>query len=177
MGANPARLQLTWHVLTMQHLCLHLPHAETSLPRALCSRPTMDYPHPRMSLLFSPLFPSVFPFSHLALPVCAPIVNVLTKKDGDMLHGTIFDNWLNSPAHHTLHHLLFHYNMGQYFVWADRYWGTEKLPMPELDPLIAAVQNMRRQGVEIDERGRKVRKGTHGGVVVSDSEEEREKKE
>lgn len=98
-----------------------------------------------------------------------------------MLHGTIFDNWLNSPAHHTLHHLLFHYNMGQYFVWADRYWGTEKLPMPELDPLIAAVQNMRRLGVEIDERGRRVKKGT-GSEGGSDSEDDasaggREKKE
>lgn len=113
---------------------------------------------------------------YLVLFVLVQLWTILIH-DGDMLHGTIFDNWLNSPAHHTLHHLLFHYNMGQYFVWADRYWGTEKLPMPELDPLIAAVQNMRRQGVEIDERGRKVRKGTHGGEVVSDSEEEREKKE
>lgn len=75
-------------------------------------------------------------------------------QDGDMLHGTIFDNWLNSPAHHTLHHLLFHYNMGQYFVWADRYWGTEKLPMPELDPLIAAIANMKKKG--LDEQGRPI---------------------
>ena len=64
-----------------------------------------------------------------------------------MLHGTIFDNWLNSPAHHTLHHLHFHYNLGQYFVYADRIWGTEKLPLPELDPLVAALENMRVLGI------------------------------
>lgn len=72
-----------------------------------------------------------------------------------MLSGTIFDSFLNSPAHHTLHHLLFNYNMGQYFVWADRYWGTEKLPSPELDPLLAAIENMKKKGL-CDAKGREI---------------------
>jgi Delta7-sterol 5-desaturase len=43
---------------------------------------------------------------------------------------------INGPAHHTLHHLYFTVNYGQYFTWADRWSGTYRQPAPELDPLI-----------------------------------------
>jgi lathosterol oxidase len=36
--------------------------------------------------------------------------------------------WINSAAHHTVHHLEFNYNFGQYFTLWDRIGGTYKRP-------------------------------------------------
>jgi lathosterol oxidase len=41
--------------------------------------------------------------------------------------------WLNSSAHHTVHHLEFNYNYGQYFTLWDRIGGSHKLPSFEYE--------------------------------------------
>jgi len=46
------------------------------------------------------------------------------------------ENIINGPAHHTLHHLYFVCNYGQYFTWADRVGGSYRHPKKELDPLL-----------------------------------------
>ena len=43
---------------------------------------------------------------------------------------------INGPAHHTLHHLYFTVNYGQYFTWADMVGGSYRHPMKELDPML-----------------------------------------
>lgn len=43
---------------------------------------------------------------------------------------------INGPAHHTLHHLYFTVNYGQYFTFADRWGDSYRQPAKELDPLL-----------------------------------------
>ena len=52
-----------------------------------------------------------------------------------MITGHPLEHVINGPAHHTLHHLYFTVNYGQYFTWADRAGGSYRHPKPELDPL------------------------------------------
>lgn len=72
--------------------------------------------------------------------------------DGDMISGHWLEKYINSPAHHTLHHLYFNVNYGQYFTWADSYFDSHREPRPELDPLHDALKVMRAKGL-VDENG------------------------
>jgi lathosterol oxidase len=56
-----------------------------------------------------------------------------------MITGHALESVINGPAHHTLHHLFFTVNYGQYFTWADRWGGSYRQPAPELDPLLDAL--------------------------------------
>ncbi len=38
---------------------------------------------------------------------------------------------INGAAHHTIHHLEFNYNFGQYFTLWDRIGGTWKMPIEQ----------------------------------------------
>lgn len=40
--------------------------------------------------------------------------------DSDMLTGHPFETIINGPAHHTLHHIYFTVNYGQYFTFSDK---------------------------------------------------------
>lgn len=72
--------------------------------------------------------------------------------DGDMITGTWSEKFINSPAHHTLHHMYFTCNYGQYFTWADSYFDSHREPKPDLDPIHDALRVMREKGL-IDEKG------------------------
>ncbi|KAF3344368.1 Lathosterol oxidase like protein [Verticillium longisporum] len=72
--------------------------------------------------------------------------------DGDMISGHWLEKYINSPAHHTLHHLYFNVNYGQYFTWADNAFDSHRAPRPELDPLHDALRVMREKGL-VDEKG------------------------
>ncbi|KAG8213033.1 C5-sterol desaturase [Butyriboletus roseoflavus] len=56
--------------------------------------------------------------------------------DSDMITGHPLEHVINGPAHHTLHHLYFTVNYGQYFTWADRAGGSYRQPESRLDPLL-----------------------------------------
>ena len=56
-----------------------------------------------------------------------------------MITGHPLENVINGPAHHTLHHLYFTVNYGQYFTWADRWGGSYRHPASGLDPLLEAL--------------------------------------
>ncbi|EMD34157.1 hypothetical protein CERSUDRAFT_76271 [Gelatoporia subvermispora B] len=58
--------------------------------------------------------------------------------DSDMITGHPLETVINGPAHHTLHHLYFTVNYGQYFTWADRMGNSYRQPTSELDPLLEA---------------------------------------
>jgi lathosterol oxidase len=75
--------------------------------------------------------------------------------------GSKWERFINTPAHHTLHHLYFTCNYGQvsisllrllicqfifilfaifkYFTWADRYSGSYRPPCADLDPLFDVI--------------------------------------
>ncbi|EUC46079.1 hypothetical protein COCMIDRAFT_93800 [Bipolaris oryzae ATCC 44560] len=72
--------------------------------------------------------------------------------DGDMISGHWTEKFINSPAHHTLHHMYFTVNYGQYFTWADNYFGSHRAPEPSLDPIHDALKVMRAKGL-VDEQG------------------------
>ncbi|KAK9774917.1 hypothetical protein AB5N19_00043 [Seiridium cardinale] len=72
--------------------------------------------------------------------------------DGDMITGHWTEKFINSPAHHTLHHMYFTVNYGQYFTWADYYFDSHRAPQPELDPIHEALRVMREKGL-VDEKG------------------------
>ena len=52
-----------------------------------------------------------------------------------MITGHPLERIINGPAHHTLHHIYFTVNYGQYFTWADRAGGSYRHPDSSLDPL------------------------------------------
>ncbi|KAL6408920.1 putative C-5 sterol desaturase [Ilyonectria robusta] len=77
--------------------------------------------------------------------------------DGDMITGHWLEKFINSPAHHTLHHMYFTCNYGQYFTWADNYWDSHKAPRPDLDPIHEALRVMREKGL-VDENDQPIAK-------------------
>lgn len=56
--------------------------------------------------------------------------------DSDMITGHPLEKVINGPSHHTLHHLYFVCNYGQYFTFADRAGGSYRQPESSLDPLL-----------------------------------------
>ncbi|KAK6227365.1 fatty acid hydroxylase [Colletotrichum tabaci] len=90
-------------------------------------------------------------YLYLCLFVLVQIWTILIH-DGDMISGHWLEKYINSPAHHTLHHMYFTVNYGQYFTWADNYFDSHRAPQPELDPLHDALKVMREKGL-VDEKG------------------------
>jgi lathosterol oxidase len=84
------------------------------------------------------------PNAQAALPIQVWTIFI---HDGDMIHGSWWEKYINSPAHHTLHHLYFTCNYGQYFTWADSYYDSYREPEDHLDPLHAAIAVMQKKGL------------------------------
>jgi len=106
-------------------------------------------------------------------------VNVWTVliHDGDMITGHFLESYINSPAHHTLHHLYFTCNYGQYFTWADYYNGSYRPPRPELDPIHESLRNMERKEkvaaeLAVADDKRRKRERAEGGQGLSTVDEE-----
>lgn len=77
------------------------------------------------------MFPFIFPlqkFAYLGLFVFVQIWTVLIHDGEYVAHGTI----LNGAACHTMHHLYFNFNFGQYTTVWDRLAGTYRKPNEEL---------------------------------------------
>ena len=77
--------------------------------------------------------------------------------DGDMISDHWLQKYLSSPAHHTLHHMYFTVNYGQYFNYADYYFGSHRDPQPDADPIHDAIKAMRAKGL-VDEHGNPISK-------------------
>jgi len=99
-------------------------------------------PSPYASVAFHPvdgfmqslpyhLFPFIFPlqkFAYLALFLFVQIWTVLIHDGEYVANGT----FLNGAACHTMHHLYFNYNYGQYTTVWDRLLGSYRKPNEEL---------------------------------------------
>lgn len=56
-----------------------------------------------------------------------------------MICNSPLEKIINGPSHHTLHHLFFTCNYGQYFTFCDRAGGSYRAPKAEDDPLLAVI--------------------------------------
>jgi len=77
------------------------------------------------------LFPFIFPlqkFAYLGLFFFVQIWTVLIHDGEYVAHGTI----INGAACHTMHHLYFNWNYGQYTTLWDRMCGSYRQPNEEL---------------------------------------------
>ncbi|KAG1747168.1 C5-sterol desaturase [Suillus paluster] len=115
----------------------HKPHHKWIIPTPFASHAF----HPVDGYLQSVpyhVFIFVFPLHrclYLGLFVFVNCWSILIH-DSDMVTGHALEKVINGPAHHTLHHLYFTVNYGQYFTWADRVGGSYRQPESSLDPML-----------------------------------------
>ncbi|KAG6285690.1 hypothetical protein E4U09_007186 [Claviceps aff. purpurea] len=137
---------------------IHKPHHKWIVPTpwaALAFHPLDGYVQSVPYHIFTFICP-IQRYLYLALFVAVQIWTILIH-DGDMFTGYWVERFINSPAHHTLHHIYFTVNYGQYFTWADNYFGSHRAPDPTLDPLHDALKVMRAKGL-VDEAGNPIKK-------------------
>ncbi|ANB15242.1 C-5 sterol desaturase [Sugiyamaella lignohabitans] len=109
---------------------LHKPHHKWIVPTPFASHAF----HPMDGYLQSipyHVFPFIFPLHKIAYVVLFMIINVWTVMihDGEYL---AHDPVINGSACHTIHHLYFNYNYGQYTTLWDRLGGSYRTPDKEL---------------------------------------------
>ncbi|KAK1622863.1 fatty acid hydroxylase [Colletotrichum phormii] len=132
---------------------IHKPHHKWIVPTpwaALAFHPLDGYVQSLPYHVFVFVCP-IQKYLYMGLFVLVQIWTILIH-DGDMISGHWLEKYINSPAHHTLHHMYFTVNYGQYFTWADNYFDSHRAPQPELDPLHDALKVMRAKGL-VDEKG------------------------
>ncbi|KAN0073584.1 hypothetical protein V8E55_012191 [Tylopilus felleus] len=116
---------------------IHKPHHKLIIPTPFASHAF----HPLDAYLNSipyHLFVFLFPLHrglYLGLFVLLNLWAIFIH-DSEMLTGHPLQHIINGPSHHTLHHLYFTVNYGQYFTWADRAGGSYRHPESRLDPLL-----------------------------------------
>ncbi|EGN99163.1 hypothetical protein SERLA73DRAFT_137362 [Serpula lacrymans var. lacrymans S7.3] len=126
----------------MLYKTFHKPHHKWIIPTPFASYAF----HPVDGYLQSVpyhLFVFMFPLHrklYLALFVFVNFWSILIH-DSDMITGHFLEKVINGPAHHTLHHLYFTVNYGQYFTWADRVGGSYRQPESQLDPLLEVADS------------------------------------
>jgi len=130
---------------------IHKPHHKWLIPTPFASHAFHPIDGYLQSIPYH-MFIFIFPLQRWLYLVLFVLVNFwsIFIHDSDMISGTGFEHYINGPAHHTLHHLYFTVNYGQYFTWADKVCGSFREPKPELDPLLEvkalALENARRKG-------------------------------
>ncbi|KAG8957642.1 c-5 sterol desaturase [Tulasnella sp. 419] len=128
---------------------IHKPHHKWLIPTPFASHAFHPIDGYFQSIPYH-LFIFIFPLQRYLYLVLFVLVNFwsIFIHDSDMVSGTGLEHIINGPAHHTLHHLYFTVNYGQYFTWADKVGGSFREPQPELDPLleVKALENQKRKG-------------------------------
>ncbi|KAH9989030.1 fatty acid hydroxylase [Russula vinacea] len=124
-----------WVHRTLHHPSIykyvHKPHHRWLIPTPFASHafhPLDGYLQSVPYHLFIFLFP-LHRWLYLGLFVFVNFWSILIH-DSDMITGHVLESVINGPAHHTLHHLFFTVNYGQYFTWADRWGGSYRQPVP-----------------------------------------------
>jgi len=116
------------HPLIYKHL--HKPHHKWIMPTPYASIAFHPLDGYAQSLPYH-LFPFIFPlhkFAYIALFTFIQIWTVLIH-DGEYVANSPF---INGAACHTMHHLYFNYNYGQFTTLWDRLGGSYRQPNPEL---------------------------------------------
>ncbi|AEO59609.1 C-5 sterol desaturase-like protein [Thermothelomyces thermophilus ATCC 42464] len=151
---------------------IHKPHHKWIIPTpwaALAFHPLDGY----VQSLPYHVFVFICPVQKYLYMVLFGLVQIWTIliHDGDMISGHWLEKYINSPAHHTLHHMYFTVNYGQYFTWADSYFNSHRPPQPELDPLHEALRVMREKGL-VDEKGEPIPKNGKGAKGAKGAKDE-----
>ena len=107
------------HPLLYKHV--HKPHHKWIVPTPFASHAFHPLDGYAQSLPYH-IFPCIFPLNKLLFLCLFGFVNLwsIMIHDSDMINNTGFEKYINGPAHHTLHHLYFTCNYGQYFTTCDR---------------------------------------------------------
>ncbi|KAF7301809.1 Fatty acid hydroxylase [Mycena indigotica] len=114
-----------WLHIPFFYKALHKPHHKWIIPT----------PWAACRIIF---FVFIFPLHRLLYLGLFVFVNFwsIFIHDSDMITGHPLEKVINGPAHHTLHHLYFTCNYGQYFTWADRAGSSYRQPESSLDPML-----------------------------------------
>ncbi|CAL1716814.1 unnamed protein product [Somion occarium] len=133
---------------------LHKPHHKWIIPTPFASHAFHPLDGYAQSLPYH-VFIFIFPFHRVLYLFLFVIINFWTIliHDSDMITDHPLETIVNGPAHHTLHHMFFTVNYGQYFTWADRMGGSYRQPAKELDPMldIQALEAKRKQDLGKDQ--------------------------
>jgi len=118
---------------------IHKPHHRWVVPTPFASHAFHPLDGYAQSLPYH-IFPWIFPLNKLLFLALFGFVNIwsIMIHDSDMINNTGLEKYINGPAHHTLHHLYFTCNYGQYFTTCDRLCGSFREPQAEDDPLLEA---------------------------------------
>lgn len=119
---------------------LHKPHHKWVIPTPFASHafhPIDGYLQSLPYHMFIYLVP-IHKFTFLGLFVFVNLWSIMIH-DSDMIVGHPLENIINGPAHHTLHHMYFVYNYGQYFTWCDKTGGSYRHPEAKDDPLLTVL--------------------------------------
>ncbi|KIY43871.1 C5-sterol desaturase [Fistulina hepatica ATCC 64428] len=130
---------------------LHKPHHKWIIPTPFASHAF----HPVDGYLQSVpyhLFIFVFPMHRLLYLSMFGFVNFwsILIHDSDMITGHPLEKIINGPAHHTLHHMYFTVNFGQYFTWADRTGNSYRQPLASDDPLVEVYRLDKLKGAKTE---------------------------
>lgn len=121
---------------------VHKPHHKWIVPTPFASHAFHPIDGYAQSLPYH-IFPVLFPLNKLLFLALFGFVNMwsIMIHDSDMITGTGLERIINGPAHHTLHHLYFTCNYGQYTTLCDRLGNSFREPHRDDDPLILANQS------------------------------------
>ena len=109
---------------------LHKPHHKWIMPTPFASHAFHPLDGFAQSIPYH-VFPFVFPLQKLAYVGLFIFINMWTIliHDGEFVMNSPV---INGAACHTMHHLYFNYNYGQYFTLWDRIGGSYRAPNAEL---------------------------------------------
>lgn len=127
--------RLEHHPRLYKHI--HKPHHKWLVPTPFASHAFHPLDGYAQSLPYH-IFVYIFPlhrFIYMGLFVFVNCWSILIH-DSDMICNSPLEKVINGPSHHTLHHLYFNVNYGQYFTGCDRLGGSYRAPRMEDDPLL-----------------------------------------
>ncbi|KAL0576485.1 c-5 sterol desaturase [Marasmius crinis-equi] len=138
-----------WLHIPVIYKALHKPHHKWIIPTPWASHAFHPVDGWAQSVPYH-TFIFLFPMHRVLYLVLFVAVNFwsIFIHDSDMITGHALENVINGPAHHTLHHIYFTVNYGQYFTWADRAGNSYRHPDSSLDPLLEVKMNERKEREE-----------------------------
>jgi len=126
-----------WLHIPFLYKIIHKPHHKWIIPTPFASHafhPLDGYAQSLPYHIFIFLFP-LHRITYLGLFIFVNFWSIFIH-DSDMITGHPLEKIINGPAHHTLHHIYFTVNYGQYFTWADRAGNSYRQPESHLDPML-----------------------------------------
>ncbi|ORY84701.1 hypothetical protein BCR35DRAFT_313484 [Leucosporidium creatinivorum] len=142
-----------WLHIPMFYKRLHKPHHKWIIPTPFASHafhPVDGYLQSIPYHLACYLFP-IHKYMFIGLFSFVNLWSIFIH-DSDMLCGHPLEHYINGPAHHTLHHIFFNCNYGQYFTWADKVGGSFRVPAKGDDPMdavLAIIEAKKKNGGKI----------------------------